>query len=262
MNFMIEFWTCNHVISRAVQIFNTCEHRKSISIMNCLDLLELLYMYCSIIPSVLTSDQLILKSFYPHISYEAKGRSDGNIPHANKRRIQYLRLPQTRQRIGVMKSNTYTFYSTRLNAKNVQLSRSAIKIHKTSTKVLLQDFLSKYKLMWSHANYAQPRLILEVSLSFQSLTEKVKNFSTNLHAGPDIFIPKLAICHGNGKYKGFYKQIFTKVLMKRSIIFNMKMEWKIFSGLPHSHQDKILCVFPMFLAFPLWFLSTKKIKIF
>ena len=48
-------------------------------------------MYCSIIPSVLTTDRLILKSFYPHISYETKGGSDGNIPHANKRRIQYLR---------------------------------------------------------------------------------------------------------------------------------------------------------------------------
>ena len=161
---------------------------------------------------------------------------------------------KTRQRIGVMKSNTYTFYSTRLDTKNVQLSRSAIKIHETSTKVLLQDFLSKYKLMWSHANYGQPWLILDLSFSFQSLTEKVKNISTNLHAGPEIFIPKLAIWHWNGKYKGFYKQIFTKVLMKRSITFNTKMEWnfiKIFSGLPHSHQDKILCVFPMFLAFPL-----------
>ena len=143
MNFMIEFWTCSLVISRAVQIFNTCEHRKSISIMNCLDLLELLYMCCSIITSVLTTDRLILKSFYAHISYETKGRSDGNIPHANKRRIIYLRLPQTRQRIGVVMSNILTFCCTRLYAKNVQFSRSAMNIHKTPTKGPLQDKLQQ-----------------------------------------------------------------------------------------------------------------------
>ena len=53
----------------------------------------------------------------------------------------------------------------------------------------------------------------------------------------------------------YYKQCPTTTQFK---LQSWDMSCALFSGLPCSHQNKISCVFPVFLAFSLYFKSTKK----